>query len=124
MATRRVLAPTNIGPTPNDEPLNYEPTCRPMIGFMTRFSHAVSLGLVLMGLAACGAPRVPAPSQAVNPAAPADRLSRIVDRYWEEHLSRGTGLSPQFMADSLAFERRFSPKFSPFRAPGWMPIPG
>src|SRR5271154_2642119 len=73
---------------------------------MTRFSRTVSLGLALMGLAACGAPPAPTPSPAVNAAAPRERLSRIVDRYWDEHVS-GNPLSPQFMADSLALQRRF-----------------
>jgi uncharacterized protein (DUF885 family) len=59
-----------------------------------------------MGLAACGAPSAPTPSPAVNAAAPRERLNRIVDRYWDEHVS-GIPLSPQFMADSLALQRRF-----------------
>jgi uncharacterized protein (DUF885 family) len=59
-----------------------------------------------MGLAACGAPPAPASAPAVNAAAPRERLSRIVDRYWDEHVS-GIPLSPQFMADSLALQRRF-----------------
>jgi uncharacterized protein (DUF885 family) len=33
-------------------------------------------------------------------------LSRIVERYWDEHVATGTPLTPQFMADSLALERR------------------
>jgi uncharacterized protein (DUF885 family) len=74
---------------------------------MTRFSHAVSLLLALVGLAACGAPPAPAPSQAANSMSPRDRLSRIVDRYWDEHQLPGNPLTVQFMADSLAVERRF-----------------
>jgi uncharacterized protein (DUF885 family) len=70
-----------------------------------------SLGLALMGLAACGAPPAPTPSPAVDAAAPRERLSRIADRYWDEHLSGNplslSPLSPQFMADSLALQRRF-----------------
>jgi uncharacterized protein (DUF885 family) len=73
---------------------------------MTRFSRTVSLGLALMALAACGAPPAPTPSPAVNAAVPRERLSRIVDRYWDEHVS-GNPLSPQFMADSLALQRRY-----------------
>jgi uncharacterized protein (DUF885 family) len=73
---------------------------------MTRFYRTVSLGLALMGLAACGAPPAPTPSPAVNAAAPRERLNRIVDRYWDERVS-GNPLSPQFMADSLALQRRF-----------------
>ena len=61
-----------------------------------------------MGLLACG----PAPTPAIHPnatdsAAPHDSLSRIVDRYWNEHASLSNPPSPQFMADSLAVERRF-----------------
>jgi uncharacterized protein (DUF885 family) len=74
---------------------------------MIRFSSRAALGLALLGLAACGAGPAPTPSQAANPAAPHDRLSRIVDRYWDEHAAAGTPLAPQFMADSLARERRF-----------------
>jgi uncharacterized protein (DUF885 family) len=74
---------------------------------MTRFSHAVSLGLVFLGLAACGAAPAPAPSQATKSAAPHDTLRRIVDRYWDEHVSPGNPLSPQYLADSLSLERRF-----------------
>jgi uncharacterized protein (DUF885 family) len=64
-----------------------------------------------MGLAGCDAPPAPTPSPAVNAAAPRERLSRIADRYWDEHGS-GNPLSPsppspQFMADSLALQRRF-----------------
>jgi uncharacterized protein (DUF885 family) len=73
---------------------------------MTRFSRTIALGLALMGLAACDAPPASTPSPAVNAAAPREGLSRIVDRYWDEHVSSNP-LSPQFMADSLALQRRF-----------------
>jgi uncharacterized protein (DUF885 family) len=74
---------------------------------MTRFSHATALGLAFWGLAACGGNPAPAPSQAANPAVPHERLGRIVDRYWDEHVLAGNPLSPQYLADSLALERRF-----------------
>src|SRR5712664_807509 len=74
---------------------------------MTRFSSKVSVALALLGLAACGAAPAPAPTQAANSAAPGDDLRRIVDRYWDERVSSGNPLSPQFMADTLAVERRF-----------------
>jgi uncharacterized protein (DUF885 family) len=75
---------------------------------MTRFSQAALAGLAFLALVACG----PAPSPAKAPnaadsAAPHDSLSRIVDRYWDEHASFANPLTPQHMADSLAFERRF-----------------
>ncbi|HME40592.1 MAG TPA: DUF885 family protein [Steroidobacteraceae bacterium] len=74
---------------------------------MTRFSSKVALGLAFLGLAACGRAPPPAPSQAAKPAAPRERLSRIVDRYWDERMPPGIPLSRQFMADSLGLERRF-----------------
>src|ERR1700722_2449227 len=74
---------------------------------MTRFSHAVSLGLAILGLAACGAQPAPTPTQAADSTAPREQLGRIVDRYWDEPVPPGVPLSPQFMADSLALERRY-----------------
>jgi uncharacterized protein (DUF885 family) len=74
---------------------------------MTRFSPSATLGLAILGLAACGAPPAPTPTPAANPMAPQERLSRIVDRYWEEPAPPGASLSPQFMADSLGLERRY-----------------
>src|SRR5450631_897808 len=73
---------------------------------MTRFSPSATLGLAILGLAACGAPPAPAPKPAANPMAPQERLSRIVDRYWDDSVP-GAPLSPQFMADSLGLERRY-----------------
>jgi uncharacterized protein (DUF885 family) len=74
---------------------------------MTRFSHLAALGLALSELAACGAAPSPPPAQAANLAAPHDNLQRIVDRYWDERAVRGNPPSAQFMADSLAVERRY-----------------
>ena len=74
---------------------------------MTRFSHAATLGFAILGLAACGSPAAPAPKQAANFMSPNERLSRIVDRYWDDPGSPGVPLSPQFMADSLDLERRY-----------------
>jgi len=74
---------------------------------MTRFSHAASLGLAFLGLAACSAPPAPTPAQATISTAPGEQLSRIVDRFWDEPVPLGVPLSPQFMADSLALERRY-----------------
>jgi uncharacterized protein (DUF885 family) len=59
------------------------------------------------GLAGCGAAPAPAPSQAANLAVPHDRLARIVERYWDEHVPPGISISPQFLADSLGLERRY-----------------
>ena len=65
------------------------------------------LGLALLGLAACGAPPKPAPTEAAAPAVPHERLNQMVDRYWDERASRGDPMSAQQMADSLALERRY-----------------
>jgi uncharacterized protein (DUF885 family) len=77
--------------------------------FMTRFSHAVWFGLALFGLTACGGGRAPAasPAAAAAAAAPHENLAGIVERYWDERATPGSPLTPQFMADSLAVERRF-----------------
>jgi uncharacterized protein (DUF885 family) len=75
---------------------------------MSRFLHAILHGIAFLGLSACGASSAPAPAVApvANPVAPHDDLSRIVARYWDERVFPGKAQSPQFMADSLAVERR------------------
>ena len=74
---------------------------------MIRFSHAVSFGLALLGLAACGGGAAPDPSRTAAPVTPHEDLTRIVERYWDERRPAGNPLAPQFLADSLAVERRF-----------------
>ena len=75
---------------------------------MKRFSQTVLAGLAFLALAACGpAPSPAGPPNTVDSAAPHDSLSRIVDRYWDENPSFANPLSPQYLADSLAVERRF-----------------
>jgi uncharacterized protein (DUF885 family) len=74
---------------------------------MFRFSSKAALALAFLGLAGCGAAPAPPPAKTANPMAPRERLSRIVDRYWDERVSPGNQLSAQFMADSLALERRY-----------------
>ena len=74
---------------------------------MTGFSRAILLASVFWALTACGAPPAPAPAAPVNPALPRDSLARIVDRYWDERVTSGNPLSAQFLADSLAVERRY-----------------
>jgi uncharacterized protein (DUF885 family) len=74
---------------------------------MNRFSHAVSFGLALLGLAACGGGAAPDPSRTAAPVTPHENLTRIVERYWDERRPAGNPLAPQFLADSLAVERRF-----------------
>lgn len=74
---------------------------------MAPLSVKISLGLAFLGLAACSAPPSPAPAEVANVGAPHDNLNRMIERYWDEHVPSGNSLSPQFLADSLALERRF-----------------
>jgi uncharacterized protein (DUF885 family) len=91
---------------------------------MMRFLHSAPLGLVMLALAACGAAPAPPPSRAVKPAAPGDQLSILVEHYWDEYrllnpqrlpqgavtrfdAGGGYEISAQFLADSLALERRY-----------------
>jgi uncharacterized protein (DUF885 family) len=64
-------------------------------------------GLAFLALAACGAPPVPPSAPAPKPGVPTEQLGRLVERYWDEHLSADTGISPQYLADSLSIERRY-----------------
>jgi uncharacterized protein (DUF885 family) len=74
---------------------------------MVPISHALALGLVFLGLAACSAPPTPAPPESAAPAVPHEQLNRMVDRYWDERAPGAEPISPQQMADSLAIERRY-----------------
>jgi uncharacterized protein (DUF885 family) len=74
---------------------------------MTRFSHSLLGGLALLALAGCGRAPAPAAGPAANTAAPADQISRIVERYWDEHLPLENAISPQSLADSFEIERRY-----------------
>jgi uncharacterized protein (DUF885 family) len=91
---------------------------------MIRFFHGLSLSLAIGALAACGAAPTPPPSPAPSSAAPRDQLTRLVEHYWDEHQllypaelpegadrrydgAYGYRISAQFLADSLALERRY-----------------
>jgi uncharacterized protein (DUF885 family) len=74
---------------------------------MTGFCSKVWCGFALFALAGCGAPSAPAPPQQQKAAPPIDQLSRIVERYWDEHLPTENAISPQILADSLNIERRY-----------------
>ncbi len=80
--------------------------------------------LALGALAGCGPPPPAPPSMRPVPAAPADRLRALAERYWDENAARipwyswgGAGMqfggapaeniSPQSLADSLDIERRY-----------------
>lgn len=79
--------------------------------------------LLLLGLVACGAAPVP-PPPAASPLVPPIQLTRIVKQYWDDYLQLnsqsasaagdtrfdnrlGNKISPQYLADSLALERRY-----------------
>jgi uncharacterized protein (DUF885 family) len=75
---------------------------------MPGFSPLGWCGLAFLALAACGAAPAPPPSApALQPVLPNDQLGRLVERYWDEHLGKDNGISPQFLADSLSIERRY-----------------
>jgi uncharacterized protein (DUF885 family) len=75
---------------------------------VARFSHQIAIAAVVLQLAACGG--APPPPAAPNSPAPREELSRIVDRYWTDSRADtrlANGISPQFLADSLALEQRY-----------------
>ena len=91
---------------------------------MIRSLHFASLGLTFLILAARGGTPAPPPSQPVTSVAPGEQLTRLVERYWDEYLllnpqklpqgaatryedGYGYNISSQFLADSLALERRY-----------------
>ncbi len=76
--------------------------------FMTRFSHAfASDSPFLDSPPVAGGGRRPPPPRRRHPRRPTRIWLRIVERYWDERATPGSPLTPQFMADSLAVERRF-----------------
>jgi uncharacterized protein (DUF885 family) len=89
---------------------------------MTRFSLAASVAILILATVGCSGSPAPAPQQTAPPGS-SDQLDDIVEHYWEEYLElnplRATAggdhrhddqlensSSPQFLADSLALERR------------------
>jgi uncharacterized protein (DUF885 family) len=91
---------------------------------MMRFLHSAPLGLAILALAGCGAAPPPPPVEAASSAAPGDQLTRLVERYWDDfgllnprrlpqgadmrfEAAGGYEISAQFLADSLALERRY-----------------
>lgn len=77
---------------------------------MWRILHPLAVAAVILFLGACGPAAAPPPSAAVS-LSPQDRLARLVGNYWEEIRTRPPtpveDISPQFLADSLALERRY-----------------
>ncbi|MGO9513065.1 MAG: DUF885 domain-containing protein [Steroidobacteraceae bacterium] len=91
---------------------------------MIRFLHAAPPGFAVLILAACGAAAPPPPFHPASSLSPRDQLTRLVEHYWDEYLllnpqkmpegaatrydgACGYDISPQFLADSLALERRY-----------------
>jgi uncharacterized protein (DUF885 family) len=91
---------------------------------MLRFFRPILAATVLL-LAACSGPPAPPPTQSAAQAQdPGKQLGTLVEQYWDEYLRRnpqylpegaqvrfdpggGADVSPQFLADSLALERRY-----------------
>jgi uncharacterized protein (DUF885 family) len=89
---------------------------------MIPFSQWTILAACSAGLAGCGAPAAPAPGRGEAYLSPAGRLTRTVERYWDENAALDPwynwsrdqlaaappdDIAPQSMADSLALERRY-----------------
>jgi uncharacterized protein (DUF885 family) len=90
---------------------------------MLRFFTAAVLCAAIL-LVSCGEARPPPAREAAPPPAPVERLSRLVGEYWDEYqrlnplrlpggpvarfdAAGGYDISAQFLADSLAVERRY-----------------
>ena len=91
---------------------------------MTRFSLSVPPGLAILLLIGCGGSSAPPPPAPAGQHAPRELLTAIVERYWDDHqalspltlpegaamrfeAASGYDISAQFLADSLALERRY-----------------
>lgn len=73
---------------------------------MNRRAHWIISSSLAAGLCACSGPAVPPPPPAPVASSAPERLTGIVERYWDER-ARLTGVEPQALADSLALERRY-----------------
>lgn len=74
---------------------------------MSIFYLRVSCGLVLLALNGCGAAPSPPTAAAQKSISPSEQLSRLVERYWDEHVAPDNHISPQLFANSLNIERRY-----------------
>ncbi|MDP9088445.1 MAG: DUF885 family protein [Pseudomonadota bacterium] len=74
---------------------------------MSVFNLRVSCGIVLFALSGCGAAPSPPTAAAHKSMPPGEQLSRLVERYWDEHVTPENQISPQLLADSLSIERRY-----------------
>ncbi len=89
---------------------------------MLRFLLAALVALAATALLACSQSAVPPPVARPSAVPPVTQLSRLVDQYWDESQrlnphsrsavvrfepAAGYDITPQFLADSLALERRY-----------------
>jgi hypothetical protein len=74
---------------------------------MNRFCHVALIAVAASWLGGCSSGSVPPAKDAAKPAPAREGLNRIVDRYWDERVPGGNALSQQYLADSLAVERRY-----------------
>ena len=79
---------------------------------MSVFYLRVSCGLVLFALNGCGAAPSPPTAAAQKSMPPSEQLSRLVERYWDEHVAPENQISPQLLANSLSIERRYLDEIS------------
>ena len=62
---------------------------------------------MLFALNGCGAAPSPPTAAAQKSMPPSEQLSRLVERYWDEHVAPENQISPQLLANSLSIERRY-----------------
>jgi uncharacterized protein (DUF885 family) len=74
---------------------------------MRGISWLFACGFALAALTGCGAPPAPSSALAAKPAAGAEQVNRIVERYWDDRQPVDKAISPQLLADSLSIEQRF-----------------
>jgi uncharacterized protein (DUF885 family) len=91
---------------------------------MIRFLHLGLHAATACALLACGAASPPPPPKSASSGVPGDRLTHLVEQYWGDYQSlnpprlphgpqmryepaAGWDISEQFLADSLALERRY-----------------
>lgn len=75
---------------------------------MTGISQRLAAVLAILALGGCGQAQAPKLAPAAdNSLGAKEQLSRLVERYWDEHVEASAAISPQVLADSLAVERRY-----------------
>jgi uncharacterized protein (DUF885 family) len=74
---------------------------------MRGISWLLACELAIIALTGCGAPPAPSAAAPSKPAAGAEQVNRIVERYWDDRQPAENAISPQSLADSLSMERRY-----------------